>query len=134
VDIPPTTRNLVFLTHRRVGVRSARQTGIRDHVVALQTYVLHNWCAYGLAVACGGLFHDPECRGGLGRQATSRRRVGRPAAGGGAAAACTTAVRGRGAEGCQRKKKGGGSEGSLWKYQKSQGPYYKVKFPIDLKT
>jgi hypothetical protein len=24
-------------------------------VVALQTYVLHNWCAYGPAVACGGL-------------------------------------------------------------------------------
>jgi hypothetical protein len=25
-----------------------------DHVVALQTYVLHNWCAYDPAVACGG--------------------------------------------------------------------------------
>jgi hypothetical protein len=25
-----------------------------DHVVTLQTYVLHNWCAYGPAVACGG--------------------------------------------------------------------------------
>jgi hypothetical protein len=24
------------------------------HVVTLQTYVLHNWCAYGPAVACGG--------------------------------------------------------------------------------
>jgi hypothetical protein len=24
------------------------------HVVALQAYVLHNWCAYGPAVACGG--------------------------------------------------------------------------------
>jgi hypothetical protein len=24
-------------------------------VVALQTYVLHNWSAYGPAVACGGL-------------------------------------------------------------------------------
>jgi hypothetical protein len=23
-------------------------------VVALQTYVLHNWCAYGPTVACGG--------------------------------------------------------------------------------
>jgi hypothetical protein len=30
VDIPPTTRNLVFLTHRRVGVRSAQRTGIRS--------------------------------------------------------------------------------------------------------
>jgi hypothetical protein len=28
-----------------------RNTGF---VVALQTYVLHNWCAYGPAVACGG--------------------------------------------------------------------------------
>jgi hypothetical protein len=25
-----------------------------DHVVALQTYILHNWCAYGPTVACGG--------------------------------------------------------------------------------
>jgi hypothetical protein len=25
-----------------------------DHVVALQTYVMHNWCAYGPVVACGG--------------------------------------------------------------------------------
>jgi hypothetical protein len=25
------------------------------HVVVLQTYVLHNWCAYGPTVACGGL-------------------------------------------------------------------------------
>jgi hypothetical protein len=24
------------------------------HVVALQTYVLQNWCAYGPTVACGG--------------------------------------------------------------------------------
>jgi hypothetical protein len=29
-----------------------RNTGF---VVALQTYVLHNWCAYGPAVVCGGL-------------------------------------------------------------------------------
>jgi hypothetical protein len=56
VDIPPTTRSLFYVhTHRHVGVCSARQIGIRDHVVALQTYVLHNWCAYGPAVACGGL-------------------------------------------------------------------------------
>jgi hypothetical protein len=51
VDIPPTTRSLFYVhTHRRVGVCSARQTRIRDHVVALQTYVLHNWCAYGPAM------------------------------------------------------------------------------------
>jgi hypothetical protein len=30
VDIPPTTRNLVFLTHRRAGVRSTQRTGIRS--------------------------------------------------------------------------------------------------------
>jgi hypothetical protein len=63
VDIPPTTRNLVFLTHRRAGVRSARQTGIQDHVVALQTYVLHNWCAYGPTVACGGPAPRPGMKG-----------------------------------------------------------------------
>jgi hypothetical protein len=28
-----------------------RNTGF---VVAVQTYVLHNWCAYSPAVACGG--------------------------------------------------------------------------------
>jgi hypothetical protein len=32
-----------------------------DHVVALQTYVLHNWCAYGPTVACGG----PDPRVGM---------------------------------------------------------------------
>jgi hypothetical protein len=63
VDIRPTTRNLVFLTHRRVGVRSARQTGIRDHVVALQMYVLHNWCVYGPTVSCGGPDPRPRMRG-----------------------------------------------------------------------
>jgi hypothetical protein len=31
--------------------RSGQEYG---HVVALQTYVLHNWCAYGPTVACGG--------------------------------------------------------------------------------
>jgi hypothetical protein len=30
VDIPPTTRNLVFLTHRHAGVRSAQWTGVRS--------------------------------------------------------------------------------------------------------
>jgi hypothetical protein len=63
VDIPPTTCNLVFLTHRRAGLRSARQTGIRDHVVALQTYVLHNWCAYGPTIACGGPVPRPGMKG-----------------------------------------------------------------------
>jgi hypothetical protein len=31
VDIPPTTRNLVFLTRRRAGVRSAQRTGVRSY-------------------------------------------------------------------------------------------------------
>jgi hypothetical protein len=31
--------------------RSGQEYG---HVVALQTYVLHNWCAYGHTVTCGG--------------------------------------------------------------------------------
>jgi hypothetical protein len=31
VDIPPTTRNLVFfLMHQRTGVRSAQRTGVRS--------------------------------------------------------------------------------------------------------
>jgi hypothetical protein len=30
VDIPPTTRNMVFLTHRRAGVRSVLRTRIRS--------------------------------------------------------------------------------------------------------
>jgi hypothetical protein len=29
-DIPPTTRNLVFHTHRHAGVRSAQRTGVRS--------------------------------------------------------------------------------------------------------
>jgi hypothetical protein len=31
--------------------RSGQEYG---HVVTLQTYVLHNWCAYDPTVACGG--------------------------------------------------------------------------------
>jgi hypothetical protein len=56
MDMSPPLDYLVSIVHmhRRVGVRSARQTGIQDHEVALQTYVLHNWCAYSPAVACGG--------------------------------------------------------------------------------
>jgi hypothetical protein len=76
VDIPPTTRNLVFRTpHRRAGVHSAAdvsasysyahcrrtfRTGGQEysHVVALQAYVLHFGSAYGPTVACGGT--DPR--------------------------------------------------------------------------
>jgi hypothetical protein len=57
VDIPPTTHNLVFHTHRCVGVRSAQRKEY-GHVVALQTYVLHIGCAYGPTVACGAT--DPR--------------------------------------------------------------------------
>jgi hypothetical protein len=33
------------------------------HVVALQTYVLHNWCAYGPTVSCGGPVPQPGMKG-----------------------------------------------------------------------
>jgi hypothetical protein len=36
---------------REYVLRSGQEYG---HVVALQTYVLHNWCAYGPTVAYGG--------------------------------------------------------------------------------
>jgi hypothetical protein len=61
--------------HRHAGVRSAADVSTSysrahcrsmfctggqeyDHVVALQTYVLHIGCAYGPTVACGGT--DPQ--------------------------------------------------------------------------
>jgi hypothetical protein len=58
VDIPPTTRNLVFRTRidvREYVLHSGQEYG---HVVALQTYVLHIGCAYGPTIACGGT--DPR--------------------------------------------------------------------------
>jgi hypothetical protein len=53
VDIPPTTRNLVFHTHRRAGVRFAQRTGVRSCSRATDVCPAH-WCAYGPTVACGG--------------------------------------------------------------------------------
>jgi hypothetical protein len=57
VDIPPP---LVIWFFTRTDVREyilhSRQE--YDHVVALQTYVLHIGCAYGPTVACGGI--DPR--------------------------------------------------------------------------
>jgi hypothetical protein len=53
VDIPPTTRNFVFHTHRRAGVRSAQRTGVRSCSRARDVCPAH-WCAYGPTVACGG--------------------------------------------------------------------------------
>jgi hypothetical protein len=59
VDIPPTTRFASFgyscSTEEICVARATRNTGF---VVALQTYVLHGWCAYVPAVACGG--SDPR--------------------------------------------------------------------------
>jgi hypothetical protein len=53
VDIPPTTRILVFHTHRRAGVRSAQRIGVRSCSRATDVHPAH-WCAHGPTVACGG--------------------------------------------------------------------------------
>jgi hypothetical protein len=55
VDIPPTTRILVFPV-TRFDVWEYVLPGNQEdgRIVALQTYVLHIGCAYGSAVACGG--------------------------------------------------------------------------------
>jgi hypothetical protein len=54
VDIPPTTRNLVFHTCTNVREYVPHSGQEYGHVVALQTYVLHIGCVYGSTVACGG--------------------------------------------------------------------------------
>jgi hypothetical protein len=58
VDIPPTTRNLVFLMHRRVGVRSAPRTGVQScsratdvcpaQLVCVRSYS-HLWWPYSMS-------------------------------------------------------------------------------------
>jgi hypothetical protein len=59
VDIPPTTRSLVFpVTRFDVWEYVLPGNQEYDRVVALQTYVLHIGYAYGPAVACGG--SDPR--------------------------------------------------------------------------
>jgi hypothetical protein len=58
VDIPPTTRNLVFRTRTDVREYVPHSGQEYGHVVALQTYVLHIGYAYGPTVACGGT--DPR--------------------------------------------------------------------------
>jgi hypothetical protein len=58
VDIPPTTRNLVFRTSTDVREYIPHSEQEFGHVVALQTYILHIGCAYGPTVACGGT--DPR--------------------------------------------------------------------------
>jgi hypothetical protein len=58
VDIPPTTRNLVFRTRTDVREYVPHSGQEYGHVVALQACVLHIGCAYGPTVACGGT--DPR--------------------------------------------------------------------------
>jgi hypothetical protein len=53
VDIPLTTRNLVFHMHRHVGVCSAHRIGVRSCSRATDVCPAH-WCAYGPTVSCGG--------------------------------------------------------------------------------
>jgi hypothetical protein len=53
VDIPPTTRILIFHTHQRAGVHSAQRKGVRSCGRATDIRPAH-WCAYGPTVACGG--------------------------------------------------------------------------------
>jgi hypothetical protein len=46
VDIPPTTRNLVFHTHRRAGVRSAHWIGVRSYSRATDVRPAHWMCVW----------------------------------------------------------------------------------------
>jgi hypothetical protein len=46
MDIPPTTRNLVFHTHRRVGVCSAQRTGVRSCSRATDVHPAHWMCVW----------------------------------------------------------------------------------------
>jgi hypothetical protein len=54
VDIPPTTRNLVFRTRTNVREYIPHSGQEYGHVVALQAFVVHIGCAYGPTIACGG--------------------------------------------------------------------------------
>jgi hypothetical protein len=54
VDIPPTTRILIFRTCTDVQEYVPHSGQEYGHVIALQTYILHIRCAYGPRVACGG--------------------------------------------------------------------------------
>jgi hypothetical protein len=63
VDSSPTTQLLFYVYMHRLWeyvLQSRREYG---HVVTLQTYVLHIGCAYGLAVACGGIVPRPGMEG-----------------------------------------------------------------------
>jgi hypothetical protein len=61
VDIPPTTRILVFRTRTVVQEYVPHSGQEYGYVVALRTYVLHIGCAYGPTVACG----CPDTRVGM---------------------------------------------------------------------
>jgi hypothetical protein len=63
----------------------------------------------------------------------SRRWSGSGLHSGGGEVLCTSGSEGQGSRGVPEEEERRGFEGSLWKYQKYKGPYYKVKFPIDLK-
>jgi hypothetical protein len=90
---------------------------------------------------------DAVARAEEGSKEGNRARIGKgrrvevdPAGGGAAAAAeqrpeATHCAGGRGADQstCPRKKKRGeGSGGPVWKFQESQGPLGKLKFPTDV--
>jgi hypothetical protein len=46
VDIPPTTRNLVFLMHRHAGVRSTQRIGVRSCSRATDVCPAHWMCVW----------------------------------------------------------------------------------------
>jgi hypothetical protein len=65
----------------------------------------------------------------------SRRWSGSGRHSGGGEVLCTVGTKEQESRGVpeEEERRGGGSEGSLWKYQKSQGPYYKVRFSANPK-
>jgi hypothetical protein len=66
-------------------------------------------------------------------EGSSRRWSGSGLHSGDGEVLCTGGTEQQGSRRVPEEEERRGSEGSLWKYQKSQGPYCKVKFPIDLK-
>jgi hypothetical protein len=62
VDIPPTTRNLVFITHRHAGVRSALRTGVRSCSCATDVCPAQLVCIRPI-VTCGGPVPRPGMKG-----------------------------------------------------------------------
>jgi hypothetical protein len=64
----------------------------------------------------------------------SRRWSGSSLHSGGGEVLCTGGSEEQGSRGVpEEEERRGGSEGSLWKYQKSQGPFCKVRFPSNPK-